>query len=87
MVIGHNISLRRSNLMKIGNFSTNFKGWGLEDSYFGALCIFNNMYIIPVISSNVYHLDHPPRSGTQEKKDQEFKFNLETYKNLINKKI
>jgi glycosyltransferase involved in cell wall biosynthesis len=85
MVIGHNMSIRTSQLKKIGNFSTEFKGWGLEDSYFGATCIANNMWVIPVLSSNVYHLNHPPRSGSKEIKIIEFEENLKIYNNLIEK--
>jgi glycosyltransferase involved in cell wall biosynthesis len=85
MVIGHNFSIRTEMLKHVGEFNTSFKGWGLEDSYFGAQCISKNMWIIPVLSSNVYHLDHPPRSGSEEQKKLEFIKNLQVYKDLINK--
>ena len=87
MVIGHNLSIRTYLLRKIGRFNTDFKGWGLEDSFFGAECIVNNMWIIPVLVSNVYHLNHPPRSGSEEQKKAEFEYNLNIYKGLINKEI
>ncbi len=83
MVVGHNMSCRKNHLTKIGGFSRNFKGWGLEDSFFGARMIAEGNYIIPVVSCGIYHLDHPPRSGSEEKKRSELKSNLEIYKTLL----
>ena len=87
MVIGHNFSIRTEMLKLVGDFNTNFEGWGLEDSYFGAQCISKNMWIIPVLSSNVYHLDHLPRSGSEEQKKIEFEKNLKIYNLMINKPL
>jgi len=83
MVIGHNMSLRRRTMDKVGHFSNKFNGWGLEDSFFGAQVISNGNYVIPVLSSNVYHINHSPRSGSEEIKQKEFKVNLELYNELL----
>lgn len=85
MVIGHNMSLRRKTIDKAGYFSSNFTGWGLEDSYFGSRLIANGNYVIPVLSSNVFHINHPPRSGSEEAKQREFMQNLELYNFLLEK--
>lgn len=83
MVIGHNMSCRKENISKIGGFSNKFKGWGMEDSYFGARMISDGNFIIPVLSSGVYHIDHPPRSGSLELKRDELEANLAIYKSLL----
>lgn len=87
MVIGHNMTLRRRTMDKAGYFSNKFSGWGLEDSFFGAKVISNGNYIIPVLSSNVYHINHPPRSGSEEIKQKEFKNNLNLYNDLLEKEF
>ncbi|PJA41475.1 hypothetical protein CO178_00050 [candidate division WWE3 bacterium CG_4_9_14_3_um_filter_34_6] len=83
MVIGHNFSTRKKILEEIGGFSNYFKGWGMEDSYFGAKAIANGNFIIPVIATGVYHINHVPRSGSEEKKQKELRKNLKIYKSLI----
>lgn len=83
MVIGHNMSVRKENINKIGGFSTAFKGWGLEDSYFGAKMIAEGNFVIPVLCCGVYHIDHPPRSGSDEKKREELKRNLAIYQRFL----
>lgn len=83
MVVGHNMSLSKETIEKCGYFSNHFIGWGLEDSYFGAKLIANGNYIIPVLSSNVYHINHPPRSGSVKKKQMEFKKNIKLYNSLL----
>lgn len=81
MVIGHNFSLRRELIEKASPFSRQFRGWGYEDEYHGIQLLLAGAYFIPVLSSSVYHINHPPRSGSEEKKRQEEARN----KNIINK--
>ena len=85
MIIGHNMCMRRNTFFKVGGFSKEFKGWGMEDTYFGARLIARRNFIIPVLSSGVYHIDHPARSGSEEKKQKEFTDNLKRYVELMNK--
>lgn len=85
MVIGHNICLRRSIVEDINMFSGKFVGWGLEDTYFGSKAIASGNFVIPIISTGVYHINHPPRSGSNEKKMNEFDINLKTYNYLLTK--
>lgn len=87
MVIGHNLSIRRKTLDKCKYFSSNFVGWGLEDSYFGAKIIANGNFVIPVLSSNVYHINHTPRSGSEENKQKEFKENISIYNQLLDQEF
>jgi hypothetical protein len=86
MVVGHNMSMRKELFIRVGGFSTEFKGWGLEDTYFGAVAITVGAFVIPVVSTGVYHINHPPRSGSESKKLEEFKMNIERYKVLIRQK-
>lgn len=83
MVIGHNLSTRRKTLDKCKYFSNNFEGWGMEDSYMGAKIVANGNFVIPVLSTNVYHLNHEPRSGSEKKKISELKHNIKIYNKLL----
>jgi len=87
MVVGHNMSMRKEIVKSAGGFSNNFSGWGLEDTYFGAKVIANGNFIIPVLTTNVYHVDHPSRSGSPEKQLIEHKQNTKIYNDLIHQKI
>jgi hypothetical protein len=40
-------------------------------------------FIIPVLSSGVLHVDHPPRSGSLEAKERELKSNIELLERLL----
>jgi glycosyltransferase involved in cell wall biosynthesis len=81
MVIGHNFSLRRELIEKASPFSSKFRGWGYEDEYHGIQLLLAGAYFIPVLSSSVYHINHPPRSGSEEQKRKEEARN----KNIIEK--
>ncbi len=83
MVIGHNFSVKRSILTKSTPFSKDFKGWGMEDHFFGIKVVIGGSYIIPVLCSSVYHIDHPPRSGSEEEKAVESRKNLEKIKKFL----
>lgn len=83
VVTGHNIAINRQMINKYPAFSTEFKGWGMEDSYFASTIISNGCFVIPVLSSCVYHVNHPPRSGSLEQKTKEAKENFEKYNKMI----
>lgn len=86
-VVGHNFSIKKEHLLKIGGFSNEFNGWGLEDCYMGAKIIASGNFVIPVLSVGVYHINHTPRSGSKELQQQEYKKNISKYKKLINQKL
>lgn len=86
MLVGHNYILRKSKVLKdrLG-VECKFSGWGLEDSYVGTVLVANGGFIIPVISTSVYHINHPPRSGSEKKKEEELEKNLKRYQEFLNK--
>jgi glycosyltransferase involved in cell wall biosynthesis len=87
LVITHNMSVPKKLFSILGGFSTEFKGWGLEDTYFGACAIAEGYFVIPVLSAGVYHVDHPPRSLSEQKKLKEYQNNIDIYLELINRFI
>lgn len=86
-VVGHNFSISKETFKEIGGFSTDFIGWGFEDTFFGAKAIAMGNFIIPVLCTGVYHINHPARSGSEAQKNLELEKNLSTYKKLINETI
>ncbi|MBO5178737.1 MAG: glycosyltransferase family 2 protein [Clostridia bacterium] len=83
VVTGHNIAVNKKMLTTYPVFSTKFKGWGMEDSYFASQLISKGSFVIPVLSSCVYHIDHPPRSGSMEQKSKEAARNFEIYNQML----
>lgn len=57
----------------------------MEDAYFSSKLISEGCYVIPVLSSCVYHINHPPRSGSIEQKKKEALINYNIYNDLLNK--
>lgn len=84
VVSGHNIALNKSLIKSSTPFSSKFKGWGMEDAYFSAKLISEGCYVIPVLSSCVYHINHLPRSGSIEQKNKEAYNNYNIYNELLN---
>lgn len=84
-VVGHNLSMTKSVFDEVGGFSKEFTGWGLEDTLFGATAIAKGYFVIPVLASGVYHINHPVRSISEDEKLREYKKNIEIYKELIKK--
>ena len=83
IVAGHNFNLNKTQIIKYPAFSPLFKGWGMEDAYFASSLISYGTYVIPVLSSNVYHIKHEPRSGNNEKKREEALRNYNIYNELL----
>lgn len=83
VVVGHNMSMNKRLFNKAGGFSTDFKGWGMEDTLFGAKFIAKGGFIVPLLKTGVYHIDHEPRSGSEERKKEELEKNLHIYKKYI----
>ena len=84
VVSGHNMALNKFLIKSPTPFSSKFKGWGMEDAYFSAKLISEGCYVIPVLSSCVYHINHPPRSGSSEQKNKEALTNYKIYNDLLN---
>src|SRR5258708_3907037 len=87
MVITHNTVVSKDGFVSVGGFSTEFKGWGLEDSFFGAKLISKGYYVIPSMKTPVLHINHPVREQTEEERQKDFVKNAEIYKNLISREI
>lgn len=87
MVISHNFSVRKETILDALPFSREFKGWGMEDVYLGLKLICNGNFIIPVLSTGVYHIDHPPRSGSEKKKRIEYKMNTEKINSFLDAEV
>lgn len=83
---GHNIAINRDKIAKYPAFSNRFSGWGMEDSYFASSLIANGCFVIPLLSSCVYHIAHPPRSGSMEQKSKEAKLNYDTHNSMLDEK-
>lgn len=81
------ISMRKSEFLKVGGFALKFKGWGMEDTFFGACMIANGNFIVPIFSTGIYHIKHPERSGSPELQLNEFNRNVEVYNQLIQRKL
>ncbi|MFZ2663915.1 MAG: glycosyltransferase family 2 protein, partial [Patescibacteria group bacterium] len=82
-VATHNIAISKSLYRSSDGFDTDFTGWGLEDTHFGYKLIASGATVIPVMSTGVFHIDHPPRSGSEEEKWNEFTKNLDLLKNKL----
>lgn len=83
MLSGHNIAISRTSFYNASGFYTKFKGWGMEDRFFGLNVVLRGNFIIPVISAMVYHLEYGPRDGNLDKKIIELEANYEVYKKKL----
>lgn len=83
VVTGHNMAINRSIINRYPLFSNKFKGWGMDDTYFASRVISDGCHVIPVLSSCVFHINHPPRSGSMSQKRLEASKNLEIYNKIL----
>jgi GT2 family glycosyltransferase len=77
------VSVTKTMFQKIGGFSEKFKGWGMEDSFFGAIGIVRGAKIIPILSCGSYSVNLPSHSGSEEKEKMELKVNVDRYNKLM----
>lgn len=75
MVKGNNLAISKS-VARIG-FPPDFIGYGPEDGMFAAKAISRGCFVIPVLSTGVFHINHAPRSGSLLMRDNELIKNLE----------
>ena len=57
-------------------FPPDFIGYGPEDVTFAAKIIARGCKVIPILSSGVFHREHPVRSDSTGKKDEELRRNI-----------
>lgn len=85
MVKGNNLALPAATARSIG-FPPDFTGWGPEDVCFAAKAIARGSYVVPVLSTGVFHREHPPRSGSAARRDAELAANLHRYARRLNER-
>ncbi|MGB8346053.1 MAG: glycosyltransferase [Ktedonobacteraceae bacterium] len=78
MVKGNNFSVARLASLAV-RFPPHFDGWGPEDVCFGAKLIARGHFVVPVLSTGAFHINHLPRSGSEWQKQQELETNLQRY--------
>lgn len=86
MVISHTLAIPKKEFINIGGFPEWIIGWGGGDIALGFLAVSNHLLIIPTEVGS-YHIKHAPHSGSEEKKWNEMRKNLNKYKmwsNTIN---
>ncbi len=86
MVVSHNMSVLSENVEEVNGFDERFKGWGCEDSFFGAKLISSGGYVIPVLNSSAYRIKHPPREGDENQRKKEMMNNMDLYELLLDEK-
>lgn len=74
MVKGNNLVVS-AEIARIG-FPPDFVGYGPEDGCFAAKSIARGAFVVPVLSTGVFHRNHPPRSGSYAARDAELIPNL-----------
>lgn len=82
MVKGNNLSASRRASLDI-QFPSGFEGWGPEDVCFAAKLIARGAFVIPALSTGVFHMNHPPRSGSLARREEELARNLEIYRSYL----
>lgn len=87
LTVGHTLSFRKSDIIKVGGFAEEFVGWGHDDIAFGARVVANGYYVVPCTQSASYHINHPPHSGTFDKKMTEFRENYDRYLKYVDTDI
>lgn len=87
MVVTNALSFKKKDYLAVGGLSMQFKGWGMEDAFLGASFIAAGNYIVPILSTGAFHIDHPPRSGSQQSKVDEFRRNAAQYLELVTARI
>lgn len=83
MVVTHNLSIPKHGLHVTRGFNSQFKGWGMEDTFFGAQLIGEGYYVVPVVSAPVLHVNHKDRSDDYQTKKEQYKKNIKKYKELL----
>ena len=83
-VSSHNICFNKKFVNN--KFNEKFCGRGMEDSFFWAEAISKWIFVIPVLSTWVYHIKHKPRSINKAYQKKQLAKNLQLYKDLLESK-
>lgn len=87
MFVTNAVSIKKKDFYTVGGFNLQFRGWGMEDTYLGACLIALGRFIIPIFSTGVFHIKHPPRSGSDKRQIEDFNRNVFVYLDLIHQPI
>lgn len=73
--------VKGNNLMVSHNFARilfppHYSGYGPEDIMYAAKAIARGCMVVPILSTGVFHINHPIRSGSVAKREQELRDNL-----------
>jgi len=77
------VSVTKKMFNRVGGFSKKFKGWGMEDAFFGAEGIVNGAKIIPILSCGSYSVNLPSHSGSEKKEEKDLTKNIHMYRKLM----
>lgn len=83
MVVSHNMSVRKDYVEEVKGFDERFKGWGCEDTFFGAKLIASGLYVIPVKEDTAYRIKHQIRAGSDEERRKQMFDNMKLYEQFI----
>jgi len=83
MVKGNNVSFYRKSIANL-LFCNKYEGWGPEDVSFAANLISKGFFVLPILSTGVFHVKHTPRSGSDKQKEIELEFNLKVHDSILN---
>ncbi|MEK6963899.1 MAG: glycosyltransferase family 2 protein [Nanoarchaeota archaeon] len=83
IVLGQSICCKRKKMIEVGGFVDTFTGWGHDDIAFATRVIAAGSYIVPSVHSRAFHIDHPPHSGSMERKLEEFRSNLQQFLQFV----
>ncbi|MBW2739919.1 MAG: glycosyltransferase family 2 protein [Deltaproteobacteria bacterium] len=89
MVVSHNISVKRKEFKRCGGFDKALgKRWGFEDTFLGVNLIARGNFVIPLLSTGVFHIEevHEEQVGIKEKKYCQLADNFSVYKNLVDRR-
>ena len=85
MVKGNNMFMQ-DKYAKI-KFPPTFVGYGPEDGTFAAKAIARGDMVVPVLSTGVFHVNHAFRSGSEEERNKELRFNLIQQEQCLNTSV
>mgnify|MGYP001059954140 FL=1 len=68
-------------------FPPSFVGYGPEDGTFAAKAIARGAMVVPVLSTGVFHVNHAFRSGSEEERTKELRFNLIQQEQCLNTSV
>ncbi|HEY8455258.1 MAG TPA: glycosyltransferase family 2 protein [Actinopolymorphaceae bacterium] len=82
-ILGHTLAVARERAIDVGGFHPGFRGWGCEDSHFGAKLIASGVKVVPLRQVVSYHLQPRDVRTHQRRKLAAWASNLALYRRLL----